>query len=192
MNFLPKELFDIIKQKIRDIPFDYVIEMTTGQKVYPITREDEEVINEIFEASKEVVEECKEEDFGGLRPNEISNRLEDMLREKLNGRIPMNKTAGYPNIMIERKGKTYYIEVKLAEEGELDSNLRTFYYEPVELKKITRDACHVLVGFLHKKKNITGFKIVDLSKIKVNLKNEFNANNKELYKQEAVIKEFKL
>lgn len=192
MSLPPKEFFDVIKQKIRGIPFDYVIEMTTGQKVYPVTDNDKEVINEVFKASKEVIEECREEDFGDMRPNEISNRLEDMLRGKLDGKIPMNKAAGYPNIVIERGGKIYYIEVKLAEVGELNSNLRTFYYEPVELRKVTKDACHILVGFLHKRRNIIGFKIIDLSKVKVNLKNEFNANNRELYRQEAVIKEFKL
>jgi hypothetical protein len=72
----------------------------------------------------------------------------------------------------------------------LDSHLRSFYYEPVEFTKVTKDARHILVGFLHKTKSIIGFKIVDLSKINVNLKSEFNANNKELYKSEAVVKSY--
>jgi hypothetical protein len=185
-----KDFFETIMRRVRSIPFSYVIEMTTGHKVIPLSEEDKEVIDEIFEAACAILKEVKEEDYSELRPNEISNRLEDKLRSKLEGVIPENKVAGYPNIMIERGGKVYYVEVKLAEVEQLNSSFRTFYYEPVEFAKVTRDARHVLVGFLHKAKSVIGFKIVDLSKINVNLKSEFNANNKELYKREAVIKSY--
>jgi len=186
----PREFFKSIKKKIRDVPFSYVIEMTTGSKVIPLSEDDKAVIDEIFEAAKDVLNEAKTEDYSSMRPNEVSNRLEEKLRGKLRGTIPEGKTAGYPNIMVERRGKTYYVEVKLAEAGKLDSNLRTFYYEPVELTKVKRDASHIMVGFIHENKKPIGFKLVDLSKIKVNLKSEFNANNKELYKTEAVIKSY--
>lgn len=187
-----KGFFQTIMKRIRNVPFGYVIKMTTGCEVIPLSDSDKRVINEVYSAAKGVLEEAREEDYGDLRPNEISNRLEDKLRTKLQGTIPENKVAGYPNIMIERGGKTYYVEVKLAEEGQLDSSFRTFYYEPVELAKVTRDASHIMVGFIHRKKSIIGFKLVDLSKIKVNLKSEFNANNKEIYKKEAVIKSYPL
>lgn len=190
MSLPPKEFFELMKRKIRDLPFDYVIEMTTGRKVYPLSEKDREVLDEVFNAAKTVVEESRKEDFSSIRPNEISNRLEVKLRNKLNGKIPENKVAGYPNIVIERNGKTYYIEVKLAEEEQLNSNFRTFFYEPVELTKVTKDASHILVGFIHRRKTIIGFKIVDLSKIKVSLKNEFNTNNRELYKPHAVVREY--
>ncbi|MEM2693900.1 MAG: hypothetical protein QXW56_10515 [Nitrososphaerota archaeon] len=190
MSLPSKEFFEIIMTKVRNIPFSYVIEMTTGHKVLPITEDDKETIEEIYAKAKEVLEAAKDEDFGDLRPNEISIRLEDTLRSKLRGSIPENKAAGYPNIIIERKGKYYYIEVKLAEVEQLNSNFRTFYYEPVELAKVTKDASHILVGFIHQKKAVVGFKIVDLSKINVNLKSEFNTNNKELYKASAVIKSY--
>lgn len=191
MSKLPdREFFETIMKRIRGIPFSYVIKMTTGHEVYPVTKEDADVIQEIYEKAKAVLEEAKDEDFSSLRPNEISNRLEDMLRTKLNGKIPENKVAGYPNILIERKGKSYYVEVKLAEEDELNSSFRTFYYEPVELGKVTRDACHIIVGFIHKKRSIIGFKIIDASKIKVNLKSEFNASNRELYRQENILRQY--
>jgi hypothetical protein len=191
MSELPsKEFFKTIMKRVRNIPFSYVIKMTTGCEVYPVREEDEVVINEIYEAAKTVVDESEEEDFSALRPNEISNRLEDMLRTKLNGTVPENKVAGYPNILIERNGKSYYVEVKLAEESKLNSSLRTFYYEPVEFAKVTKNACHIIVGFLHRNKTIVGFKIIDASKIKVNLKCEFNANNIELYKADNILREY--
>jgi hypothetical protein len=191
MSELPsKEFFKTIMKRVRNIPFSYVIKMTTECEVYPVREEDEVVINEIYEAAKTVVDESEEEDFSALRPNEISNRLEDMLRTKLGGTVPENKVAGYPNILIERNGKSYYVEVKLAEESKLNSSLRTFYYEPVELAKVTKNACHIIVGFVHRNKTIVGFKIIDASKIKVNLKSEFNANNIELYKADNILKEY--
>jgi len=185
-----KDFFETIMRKVRNVPFSYVIEMTTGHNVIQLSEDDKEVVNEVFEAARAVLEEAKEEDYSTLRPNEISNRLEDELRSKLGGVIPENKVAGYPNITIEREGKVYYVEVKLAEVDQLDSSFRTFYYEPVEFAKVTKDARHIMVGFIHKAKSVIGFKIVDLSKIKVNLKNEFNTNNKELYKSEVVIKSY--
>lgn len=187
---LSKEFFENIMRRVRGISFSYLIKMTTGREIFTIAKEDEPVIQEIYEKAKEVVGDAQSEDFSSLRPNEISNRLEDMLRTKLGGEIPENKVAGYPNILIERMGKAYYVEVKLAEEGQLHSRFRTFYYEPVELAKVKRDACHLIVGFIHRERAITGFKIVDVSKIRVNLKSEFNASNAELYKRENVLKEY--
>jgi len=190
-NSLPeKAFFEKIMQRIRNVPFSYVIKMTTGCEVYQVTDEDSTVIEEIYEKAKEVLEDSKNEDFSSLRPNEISIRLEDMLRVKLKGEIPENKVAGYPNILIERGGKSYYIEVKLAEENQLNSSFRTFYYEPVTLAKVKKNACHIVISFIHKKRSLTGFKIVDASKIKVNLKSEFNASNKELYRHDNIIKEY--
>lgn len=185
-----KEFFEIIMRRVRNVPFSYVIEMTTGRKVYPVTEEDANVIQEIYDKAKEVIRDAENEDFSFLRPNEISNRLEDMLRVKLGGVIPENKVAGYPNILIERAGKNYYIEVKLAGKEQLKSSFRTFFYEPVELTKVTKDARHIIVGFIHEDKKVEGFKIIDASKISVNLKSEFNTSNAELYRSENVLKEY--
>ena len=35
-----------------------------------------------------------------------------------------------------------------------------------------------------------GFKLLTLEKLRVNVKNEFNANNKELYKEDNILYEF--
>lgn len=179
---------ELFKHKLRNLPFPYVIEVTTGCKVYALSEDDREIIDELFEASKDIVEWAKQQDFTGLRVNEICYRLEAELRVKLGGKIPEGRMAGYPNILVERGSKSYYIEVKLTDVSRLNSKLRTFYYEPTELAKVKRNAWHILVGFIHRNKVVQGFKIVDLSKIKVALKSEFNADNRELYK--SIIKEF--
>ena len=185
---LPKEFFEFLMRKIENVSFAYIIEMTTGCRVFPL--EDKKVVTEVYEASKSVLDDVQKVDYINKRPNEISNDLDRRLREKLNGEIPEGKMAGYPDILIERKNKNFYIEVKLAEIKQLDSSLRAFYYQPVKLAKVRRDAVHIMVGFVHRRKKVVGFKIVDLSKIDVSLKNEFNANNREIYKREAIVQEY--
>ncbi|RLI09690.1 hypothetical protein DRO32_00035 [Candidatus Bathyarchaeota archaeon] len=174
---------------MRDIPFSYVIEAITGCKILPIQEQDV-VLDEIYEKAVEVVKWAQTQDFGRLRPNEICNRLERKLRELLGGEIPEGRTAGYPNILLRRDGRIYYIEVKLAGRAQLDSNLRTFYYQATELTKVKFDAYHVGVGFIHEGKRIIGFKIFDISRIRVSLKPEFNTSNRELYKPGNVIREY--
>ncbi|WP_457549443.1 hypothetical protein [Archaeoglobus sp.] len=61
-------------------------------------------------------------------------------------------------------------------------------------KKIDSDGRHLLLGFIidevePKKFRTIGWKLVDLSKILVSMKLEFNANNVELYKPDAVVAE---
>ena len=185
---LPKEFFEFLMKKVENVSFAYIIEMTTGCKVFPL--DDENVVTEIFEASESVLDDAQKVNYTDKRPNEISNDLDRRLREKLKGNIPEGKMAGYPDILIERGNKNFYIEVKLAEVKQLGSSLRAFYYEPVKLAKVRRDAVHVMVGFVHRRKRVVGFKIVDLSKINVPLKNEFNANNIEIYKREALVQEY--
>jgi len=185
---LPKEFFEFLMRKIENVSFAYIIEMTTGCRVFPL--EDQKVVTEVYEASKSVLDDVQKVDYANKRPNEISNDLDRRLREKLKGEIPEGKMAGYPDILIERNNESIYIEVKLAEVKQLGSSLRAFYYQPVKLAKVRRDAVHIMVGFVHRRKRVVGFKIVDLSKIDVSLKNEFNANNREIYKREAIIQEY--
>ncbi len=182
---------DAFEQNKECIPFSEIIKKTTGHEVQPLSKEDNDVINEISEAAKKILERYKNEVFSDRRPNEVSNLLERELRASLKGAsIPENKAAGYPDILIVRGPRCFYIEVKLTGEEQTDSSLRSFYYEPAKNVKIKKDARHILIGFEHRNKNLHKFKIVDLSKINVCLKKEFNANNRELYKKEAIVLEY--
>ena len=90
----------------------------------------------------------------------------------------------------DRKGKYYYIEVKLADIAKLNYSLRTFYYMLSELTKVKHDAYHIGVGFVHSKKKILGVKLFDISKIRVSLKPEFNASYREVYQRGNIIREY--
>ena len=96
--------------------------------------------------------------------------------------------SGYPDLrIIDQQSKlVFYLDPKLVEQGSAESTFRTFYFEPKnETLKITDDAIHLLVGIEHDGKDglwtFTGWRLVDLSQLRVRLKAEFQAGNAELY-----------
>ena len=94
-----------------------------------------------------------------------------------------------------KDGRISFVDIKATTRPDVGSP-RDFYYSTKEktLEKINSDGFHLLLGFIIREiepeKFITiGWKLVDLSKIKVSIKAEFNADNLEIYKPEAIIKE---
>ena len=79
------------------------------------------------------------------------------------------------------------------ERGSRASSLRTFYYEPQqETGKVLEDAHHVLIGFEHAGKvdgqwQFLGWELVDLSRLKLRLKAEFQGSNRDLYRPETIV-----
>ena len=71
--------------------------------------------------------------------------------------------------------------------------LRTFYFEPKdETNKILDDASHLIIGVPHGGKVggrwiLSGWRVVDLSDFRVRLKAEFQASNRAIYREEAVV-----
>jgi|YelNatPaOPRAMG01_1025707.scaffolds.fasta_scaffold82442_2 hypothetical protein len=106
------------------------------------------------------------------------------------------KGKGYPDTLIlDTFGKPTFVEIKATTKPD-EGSPRDFYFTPLEKAKqaITMDAKHLLLGFVIRETkpeeyNTIGWKLCDLSKIVVSMKPEFNANNLEIYKKEAVIRE---
>jgi hypothetical protein len=135
------------------------------------------------------------------RINEASKFFEDGIHRHLN-EIPgircdtpptrggEHQRSGYPDLrIIDTESKlVFYLDPKLVEQGSADSTFRTFYFEPKnETLKITEDAVHLLAGIEHDGKDslwtFTGWRLVDLSNLRVRLKAEFQADNAELYQK---------
>lgn len=135
------------------------------------------------------------------RINEGSRFFEEGLLKEINATpglrcdIPPNRAgklqrSGYPDLRITdlESMLVFYLDPKLVEEGSEASSFRSFYFEPKnETLKITDDAVHLLVGIEHDGKSrlwtFTGWRIVDLSTLRVRLKAEFQASNAELYRK---------
>lgn len=135
------------------------------------------------------------------RINEASRFFEDGIHKHLNEipglkcDVPPNREgehqrSGYPDLrIIDTESKlVFYLDPKLVEQGSAASTFRTFYFEPKnETLKITDDAVHLLVGIEHDGKErewtFTGWRLVDLSTLRVRLKAEFQASNADLYEK---------
>ncbi len=133
------------------------------------------------------------------RINEASRFFEDGIRRHLDAdpalscaipptRAGSHQRSGYPDLRIIDRATNlvFYVDPKLVARGSTASTLRTFYFEPkTETLKITDDAVHLLVGIEHDANphqwQFTGWKIVDLSTLRVRLKAEFQASNADLY-----------
>jgi hypothetical protein len=139
------------------------------------------------------------------RINEASRFIEDQLMAECNKEpgwscgIPRTSAgeeqrSGYPDLRLVLEDKSVvYLDPKLFARGSKTSTLRTFYYEPKSTtSKVQDDARHLLVGVQHNggeegKIRFEEWDLVDISKIKVQLKAEFQASNKDLYRGDTIL-----
>ena len=193
----------------RTFEFASVAEACSGKRVLPLSSADEHksMVAAIEKALAETVRELNAADSPVRklrRINEASRFFEDGLLARLDStpglacEIPptrggTHQRSGYPDLrlMDEKSGTVFYLDPKLVEQGSVGSTLRTFYFEPKnETLKITEDAVHLLIGIEHDGKDgewtFGGWRIVDLSKLKVRLKAEFQASNADLYQKSGL------
>ena len=194
----------------RDFDFPLVVEAVSGKKVLPAKGRESSgrVIAAITAVMDGLLQEMNAEASptrGLRRINEGSRFFEDGLLEGLEktegitcGIPPTREGAeqrsGYPDLRITdvATGDVYYLDPKLMEHGSAASSLRTFYFEPKDnTLKITEDATHLLLGIEHDGKDgewtFLGYQLVDLSGLKVRLKAEFQASNRDLYTEPSVL-----
>ncbi len=194
---------------LEGIPFGDVIAATTGHRIVPVdAARDGEVLEELGAAIDETVKRLNHEshpihEVG--RVNEASRYVEDELREVIGAvdgwtcEVPTTEEgkeqrSGYPDLrLVSPDGRTFYLDPKLFRDGSRDSSLRTFYFEPRSAtSKVREDAVHLLVGFAHNgesgsKFRLVDWELVDLSALKVQLKAEFQASNREIYVDDGVV-----
>lgn len=184
--------------------FAMIAEGCSGRRVVPL--DDRESHRRVVAAIHQALGDCLRTLNRGDSPvrslrriNEASRFFEEGLMERLNAlpgiecsipptRSGVHQRAGYPDLRIADKatGDIFYLDPKLVERGSERSTLRTFYFEPKnETLKITDDAVHLLAGIEHDgnegRWTFTGWRLVDLSTLRVRLKAEFQASNAELY-----------
>jgi hypothetical protein len=198
----------LLGEKLSDRTFSFatVAEACSGKKVLPLTQDPGHlrVTNAIHAALKITLRELNlpSSPVRELRRiNEASRFFEDGIHRELN-KIPgitcevpptrsgEHQRSGYPDLrIVDTASKSvFYLDPKLVEQGSAASTFRTFYFEPKnETLKITEDAVHLLVGIEHDGKErewtFTGWRLVDLSTLRVRLKAEFQASNAELYRK---------
>lgn len=188
------------------------------ESVNPASKEDSSLIDEIsqiadrvmekyhqYAISRSVYKDIMKRSPRAFRPNEAGVVLEyefPLVYGQMSGQfnviedIKHLKGKGYPDTLVrDTFGKFTFVEIKATTRPD-EGSPRDFYFTPLKKAKqvITTSAKHLLLGFVIRETkpeeySTIGWKLSDLSKIVVSMKPEFNANNLEIYKKEAVIRE---
>jgi len=190
----------------RDFNFATIAEACSGKKVLPLdgSPPHQRVTAAIGLALSETIAALNQPDSPVRklrRINEASRFFEDGLLTRIHAmpgldcEIPPTRSgehqrSGYPDLRItdQKSGNVFYLDPKLVEQGSAASTFRSFYFEPKnKTLKINDDAVHLLIGIEHDGNagqwTFTGWRIVDLSTLRVRLKAEFQASNADLYQK---------
>ncbi len=201
----------LLGENLSDRTFDFatIAEACSGKKVLPLETSPahQRVTAAIHRALAETLVDLNQPSSPVRqlrRINEASKFFEDGIHTRLSEvpglicEIPPNRDgdrqrSGYPDLKITDRetNLVFYLDPKLVEQGSAESTFRTFYFEPKnETLKINDDAVHLLVGIEHdghdREWNFTGWRLVDLSKLRVRLKAEFQASNAEIYQNSVL------
>lgn len=196
---------------LKEVPFSDVLAATTGKKIIPVDPStDQPWLGRLGKVLDGVLADLNLPSSGihkAGRINEASRSIEDQLRAALNGEagwkceIPRTtageeQRSGYPDLrLVLENGGVVYLDPKLYEEDSRNSTLRTFYFEPkTTTSKVHDDARHLLVAIRHNGKTggdlrLRGWELIDVSKIRVRLKAEFQASNHDMYRKDNVVAE---
>jgi len=186
---------------LRDLSFNVIIKSISGFSVLPF--EKEQNIVGLFEKSfNDAALEINKNGVEASRPNEVGNYIEPFIKSALkkagfiadvpainNGK---KKATGYPDIEVVYKEMFFYLEVKTYNIKNINTTQRSFYFSPSENFKITKNAPHLLISYqMEKDKNSLYFakhwRFYSLENLKVDLKHEFNQNNKKMYGDESYL-----
>ncbi len=196
---------------LKDIPFPIAIKAISGHEVLAFDKnnqKDKELLNRLTKAMDIAVRSTYKAGIATARPNEVGNHIEPFVKDAINSigmkaEIPLttngkHQSAGYPDVSIKDvDGRITYLECKTYNQKSIGSSFRAFYFQPSESPKIINDARHLMVGFeiVREKRNGKSvfvpiyWKLYTLEKMLVQVKHEFNANNKGIYKSEALLAE---
>ena len=196
-----------ILQPIKDIPFSVVIKSLSNHRLIELdlnTKQDNQLLDDLVNSIKFSYDGGYITRIKSARVNEVGNKIEEPLMNGINyantglracrpnTKDGKKQSSGYPDILLyDKDGRPTYLEVKTFSPNSKETFFRSFYLSPSNSFKVDKDARHLLVGFEIEKdgdqyKPIS-WELIDLYKIKCNLKHEFNTNNKCLYDQANIM-----
>jgi hypothetical protein len=164
----------------------------------------------LCEVARIAGKKAKEKGIFRNRPNEVGNDIEIFVKKAMfsigfSPKTPMTnkrcrKAVDYPDIYFkDRKGRHVYLECKTYNKANIDTTQRAFYFSLAENKesKIIYDAPHLVISFEiaqitrnNKRYFIpAAWKIVSIHSMQVSVKHEFNASNKDIYREDAILAE---
>jgi len=190
---------------LRRQPMRLFVHAFTGCKVLEMNRSPEllDALKASFQAAARAI---NSQGLYSRRVNEAGNKIEPFVREALiaagfHADVPENRdgrrqTAGYPDLFVRGHDRLacppFYLECKTFNPANADSGLRSFYLSP-PLSKVNHDAAHLLLAFRmapgaesERKDGMARYearewKLLDLFDLKVDVKHEIQASNRDMY-----------
>ena len=216
-NKYTEKLEDVIKQMLRpikDIPFNLVIEAISGCSVIPFDindKKDKKILDSLIKAVNIAGSEINKEGIIRPRPNEVGNDVEKYIMTALNElgyKADKPTTAsgkkmstGYPDIeFIDENSQISYLECKTYNIKSKSTSFRSFYLSPSESFKVTNKAHHFAASYEiyvsgtrgeNKIYKCRAWKILTLENLSIDVKYEFQSDNKRLYSKELILAEGK-
>ncbi|MCF2138511.1 MAG: hypothetical protein K9W44_00480 [Candidatus Lokiarchaeota archaeon] len=211
-----KELEDLLTEMmkpIKNVPFNLVIKGFSGHDVILFdmnNSKDRELLDLLIEGAQDALNNAYSQGIKVKRTNEVGNYIEEYVLNSLNKvglhasrpktKRGTHKAGGYPDIFILDKYKRpTYLEIKSYNIKNYQTTQRSFYLSPSTEKdgfKVIHDARHLILSFQIEKKKIEDkeitfipvhWTIFDTKYLKGQIKHEFNASNKQMYLNEAIL-----
>jgi len=204
-----EEIISKFLEPLKGIPYPIAIKALTGCEVlhFDLSNEDNQKLLELLKNAAQIAgNEAYKQGIFTRRPNEAGNHIESFVISALrkvglkadkprtkSGKI---KVAGYPDIeIIDKQGRVVYLDCKTYNTTTKNQSFRTFYFSPSKDPKITKDAFHMLLSFELTREDRGGqrafvpisWQLYTLEKLKVQVKHEFNASNRDIYKSEFLL-----
>lgn len=198
-------------ESLRNILFSDVVRASSGKEIIPLDPNlpaDAELIAALENAINNTLLRFNRPDSPTStekRINEVSKHFEAALQLEIDStdgfvcappltRAGKTQHSGYPDLRIvhQETGRVSYLDPKLVASDSINSSLRSFYFTPKnKTGKIQEDSHHLLLGIEHDGHNgswkFTGWNLVDLSLLKIRLKPEFQASNRDIYRKELIL-----
>lgn len=189
---------------LKDIPFPLVIKAISGHEVIPFDdgkTQDVRLLKLIEQSVVDAGQMMIKNGVYARRVNEIGNAIEPFVHDSLikfglNAKTPVDRNGkkqamGYPDLSINFEDRTHYIECKTYNRETENTSQRSFYLSPSDKFKVVETGHHFLVSYEMERLGSMGskgdrykplyWKILSLEKLLVNVKYEFNTDNKGLY-----------
>lgn len=208
----------VIKQMLtplKGIPLNLVMENISWYKIKRFNKDDEKdltVLKQLEEVAKDACLNINIDWILRTRANEVGNDTEKFIENSLNKfwlkaaspetKKGKRKNVWYPDLeFIDNFWRHNYLECKTYNLENIDSSLRSFYLSPSNDFKVIREAHHYVISleiYVEKwvwNKNLykaSWWKILSIEDLEVNVKYEFNSDNKKLYSNELILSEWKI
>jgi hypothetical protein len=186
-----------LSRELGRVHFPLVVKLSTGYDVIPINisnRLGKTFIDTLGGILKKFLKTSAStrSRYQGNRVNEVGRRIEETIVNEMN-KLPLSVTrlgkTGYPDIEISYQDLISYLEMKTSSVKE-KSGFRYLYYTSGD--KIKNNARHLLLDIAVTEENpgywkVDQWRLSDLSRLTVRLKNEFNASKTDLMGEKAKI-----